>query len=183
MGDLRVNDAIRAREVRLVAPDGKQIGVRPIADAMAAAREARLDLVEVAPSASPPVCRVMDYGKHKYEESLRAKASRRKAARTILKEMKYRPRIGEADYQTKTSKVLEFLEAGCKVKVTIMFRGREQAHPDLGTQILDRVASDAAAVGKVDQSPKRAGRDMTMVLSPLGSGHKGGHKTRQAPTR
>jgi translation initiation factor IF-3 len=152
--------------VRVVAPDGQQIGIKPLPEALAMARELDLDLVEVAPLASPPVCRIMDYGKYKYEEAQRAKESRRKATNISIKEMKYRPKIGQGDFDTKTRKVAEFLGEGHKVKVTIMFRGREVFHPELGMKILDHVAEQVAPVGKVEASPKLDGRNMTMVLAP-----------------
>jgi translation initiation factor IF-3 len=130
------------------------------------AREQDLDLVEVAPLANPPVCRIMDYGKFKYEEAQRAKESRRKSSSVAIKEMKYRPKIGTGDFDTKTRKVAEFLGEGHKVKVTIMFRGREVYHPELGMKILDHVAEEVGPVGKVEAAPKLDGRNMTMVLAP-----------------
>ena len=162
----RINDRIRAREVRLVAEDGEQIGIKPLPEALSIARAADLDLVEVAAQANPPVCRIMDYGKYKYEAAQRAKESRRKSSHAVLKEMKYRPKISIGDFNTKTRKVEHFLGQGSKVKITIMFRGREMAHPELGMQILDRVAEAVEHVGKVDQRAKLDGRNMTMVLSP-----------------
>jgi translation initiation factor IF-3 len=152
--------------VRLVAPDGQQVGIKPLPEALQMARELDLDLVEVAPLANPPVCRIMDYGKYKYEEAQRARESRRKSSAVAIKEMKYRPKIGQGDFDTKTRKVGEFLSEGHKGKVTIMFRGREVFHPELGMKILDHVADDVAAVGKVEASPKLDGRNMTMVLAP-----------------
>ena len=130
------------------------------------AQELGLDLVEVADQASPPVCRVMDYGKFKYEHSQKAKESRKKATRVLVKEMKYRPKIGVGDFATKTRKVEGFLSEGSKVKITIMFRGREMQHPELGRRILDRVADTVAHVGRVEVYPKQEGRNMTMMLSP-----------------
>jgi len=162
----RINERIRAREVRLVAPDGEQIGIKPLPEALTIARSMGLDLVEVAPEARPPVCRIMDYGKFKYENAQRAKESRRKSSHGSLKEMKYRPKISIGDFNTKTRKVEKFLGQGNKVKITIMFRGREMAHPERGMEILDRVADAVSHVGKVDQTPKLDGRNMTMVLSP-----------------
>jgi translation initiation factor IF-3 len=164
--DARINDRIRAREVRLVGPDGGQIGIKPLPEALAIARSMDLDLVEVAANANPPVCRIMDFGKWKYEAAQRARESRRKTAHTSLKEMKYRPKISQGDFDTKTKKVEKFLESGNKVKVTIMFRGREVNHPELGMEILDRVAGSVDHVGKVDQAARLDGRNMTMVLSP-----------------
>jgi len=125
-----------------------------------------LDLVEVAPDANPPVCRIMDFKKFKYEEQQRAKESRKKATNIVVKEMKYRPKIGGGDFDTKTRKVAQFLGEGHKVKITIMFRGREMQHPELGRRILDRVAEEVAEVGKVEIMPKQDGRNMTMVLGP-----------------
>ncbi len=152
--------------MRLVGSDGQQIGIRPLPEALQLAREQDLDLVEVAPMANPPVCRIMDYGKFKYEESQKAKESRRKASNISIKEMKYRPKIGTGDFDTKTRKVAEFLTEGHKVKVTIMFRGREVYHPELGMRILDHVAEVVAPVGKVEAAAKLDGRNMTMVLAP-----------------
>jgi translation initiation factor IF-3 len=152
--------------VRLVASDGQQIGIKPLPEALALAREQDLDLVEVAPTARPPVVRIMDYGKFKYEEAQRAKESRRKSSSVSIKEMKYRPKIGTGDFDTKTRKVAEFLGEGHKVTVTIMFRGREVYHPELGMKILNHVADEVGSVGKVEASPKLDGRNMTMVLAP-----------------
>jgi len=130
------------------------------------ARELELDLVEVADKANPPVCRIMDYGKYKYEAAQRAKESRRKSTNVVVKEMKYRPKIGHGDFDTKTRKVEKFLGEGHKVKVTIMFRGREMQHPELGKRILDEVADTVAHMGRVEVFPKLDGRNMTMVLAP-----------------
>ena len=130
------------------------------------AQDLGLDLVEVADTASPPVCRIMDYGKFKYEQSQKAKESRKKATHILVKEMKYRPKIGPGDFDTKTRKVEAFLEDGSKVKVTIMFRGREMQHPQLGRRILDRVAETVSHVGRVEVFPKQDGRNMVMVLVP-----------------
>ena len=149
-----------------MAPDGEQIGIRPLPEALAMARELELDLVEVADKANPPVCRIMDYGKYKYEAAQRAKESRRKSTNVVVKEMKYRPKIGHGDFDTKTRKVEKFLGEGHKVKVTIMFRGREMQHPELGKRILDEVATDVAHMGRVEVYPKLDGRNMTMVLAP-----------------
>jgi translation initiation factor IF-3 len=162
----RINDRIRAREVRLVAADGSQIGIRPLPEALAMAREQELDLVEVADKANPPVCRIMDYGKYKYEAAQRAKESRRKSTNIVIKEMKYRPKIGQGDFDTKTRKVEEFLAEGHKVKVTIMFRGREMQHPELGKKILDEIADKVADLARVEVVPKLDGRNMIMVLAP-----------------
>jgi translation initiation factor IF-3 len=150
----------------LVGADGQQVGIRPLPEALAMAKDLDLDLVEVAPLANPPVVRIMDYGKYKYEEAQRAKESRRKSTNFTVKEMKYRPKIGPGDFETKTRKVAEFLGEGHKVKLTIMFRGREVFHPEQGMKILDRVAEEVASVGKVEAAPRLDGRNMTMVLAP-----------------
>jgi translation initiation factor IF-3 len=162
----RINDRIRAREVRLVGHDGQQIGIKPLPEALAIARELDLDLVEVAAQANPPVCRIMDFGKYKYEAAQKAKESRRKTTNVVIKEMKYRPKISGGDFDTKTRKVKGFLLEGHKVKVTLTFRGREVYHPDLGKKILDQVEDAVKDVGRVEIFPRIDGRNMTMVLSP-----------------
>lgn len=146
--------------------DGSQIGIRPLPEALAIARDLDLDLVEVADKANPPVCRIMDYGKYKYEAAQKAKESRRKSTNVVIKEMKYRPKIGAGDFDTKTKKVEKFLGEGHKVKVTIMFRGREMAHPELGKKILDHVAEEVSHLARVEVVPKLDGRNMIMVLAP-----------------
>ena len=165
--EARINDRIRAREVLLIAEDGEQLGVRPLPQALALAREAELDLVEVAPNAKPPVCKIMDFRRYQYEQQQRRKESRKKATNVVVKEMKYRPKIDIHDYTTKTKKVQQFLGEGHKVKVTIMFRGREMAHPELGRKILDRLAVDVGEIAIVESAPRQDGRNMTMVLHPL----------------
>jgi translation initiation factor IF-3 len=150
----------------LIGPEGAQLGIKPLPEALHIARELDLDLVEVAPDANPPVCKVLDYGKFKYEEAQRAKESRRKSSSISIKEMKYRPKIGQGDFDTKTRKIAEFLGEGHKVKVTIMFRGREVYHPELGMRILEHVAEEVAPLAKIEASPKLDGRNMTMVLAP-----------------
>jgi len=162
----RINDRIRAREVRLVDAEGKQLGIKPLPEALQIARQQDLDLVEVAPEAQPPVCRIMDYGKFKFDAAQRAKESRRKTTSTSIKEMKYRPKIGTGDFDTKTRQVARFLGEGHKVKITIMFRGREMSHPELGKKILDHVAEQVATIAKVEAAPKLDGRNMIMVLAP-----------------
>ena len=151
--------------MRLVDPDGRQLGIKPLPEALHIAREADLDLVEVAPMANPPVCKILDYGKWKYEAAQRDKESRRKTTNVSIKEMKYRPKIGGGDFDTKTRKVSQFLDQGHKVKITIMFRGREMAHPELGKAILDRIAEQLPGA-KVEAAPKLDGRNMVMVLAP-----------------
>ena len=162
----RINDRIRAREVRLIGADGSQLGIKSLPEALSLARELELDLVEVADKAIPPVVRIMDFGKYKYEASQRVKESRKHQASNALKEMKYRPKIGKADFDTKTRLVEKFLGEGHKVKVTIMFRGREVYHPELGRRILDNVAEAVGHVGRVEVASKLDGRNMTMVLTP-----------------
>ncbi|MHB8318412.1 MAG: translation initiation factor IF-3 [Acidimicrobiales bacterium] len=162
----RVNDKIRAREVRLVASDGEQLGIKQLVEALSIARRQDLDLVEVAPMANPPVCRIMDYGKFKFDEAQKAKESRRKSVHLGIKEMKYRPKIGPGDFDTKTRQVARFLDEGHKVKITIMFRGREVYHPELGKKILDRIAEQMGESAKVEAEPKLDGRNMIMVLAP-----------------
>lgn len=152
--------------MRLIAADGGQLGIKPLPEALSMARAADLDLVEVAAGANPPVAKIMDFAKFRYEEQQRAKESRKKATNITVKEMKYRPKISGGDFDTKTRKVAKFLGEGHKVKVTIMFRGREMQHPELGRRILDRVAEDVAHLGKVEVVPKQDGRNMIMVLGP-----------------
>jgi translation initiation factor IF-3 len=149
-----------------VGPDGQQIGVVATQDALRRAQELDLDLVEVAPQAEPPVCRIMDYGKFKYERDVKQKEARRKQSRTGLKEIKFRPKIDRHDYATKKGHVDRFLKAGNKVKVTIMFRGREMAHTDLGRKILDRLVEDLGETIVVEMMPKQEGRNMIMVIAP-----------------
>jgi translation initiation factor IF-3 len=165
-GEHRINDRIRVREVRLVGPDGSQLGIKPAPEALSIARDLDLDLVEVAPTANPPVCRIMDYGKFKFDEAQKAKESRRKSLNVGVKEMKYRPKIGPGDFDTKTRQVAKFLNDGHKVKLTIMFRGREVFHPELGKKILDQVADVIGDNAKIEAEPRLDGRNMTMVLAP-----------------
>jgi translation initiation factor IF-3 len=162
----RINERIRVPEVRLVGPAGEQIGIVSIGDALRLAQEADLDLVEVAPMARPPVCKLMDYGKFKYESALKARESRKNQAQTVIKEIKLRPKIDPHDYGTKKGHVERFLKQGDKVKVTIMFRGREQSRPELGFKLLQRLAGDISELGFVESSPKQDGRNMIMVIGP-----------------
>ncbi len=143
-----------------------QLGIKPLPEALAIAKELDLDLVEVAPMANPPVCRIMDFGKFKFDEAQRAKESRRKAVHVGIKEMKYRPKIGPGDFDTKTRQVAKFLNDGHKVKITIMFRGREVYHPEQGRRILDRIAEQMEGIAKVESEPKLDSRNMIMVLAP-----------------
>jgi translation initiation factor IF-3 len=171
--ETRVNERIRVPEVRLIGPGGEQVGIVRIEDALRVAVDADLDLVEVAPDAKPPVCKIMDYGKYKYEAAQKARESRKNQQQTVVKEQKLRPKIDPHDYETKKGHVIRFLEAGSKVKVTIMFRGREQSRPELGYRLLQRLGADVADYGFVETSAKQDGRNMTMVLAP----HRGA-KTR-----
>ena len=171
--ETRVNERIRVPEVRLIGPGGEQVGIVRIEDALRVAADADLDLVEVAPDARPPVCKIMDYGKFKYETAQKARESRKNQQQTVVKEQKLRPKIDSHDYETKKGHVIRFLEAGSKVKVTIMFRGREQSRPELGYRLLQRLGADVADYGFVETSAKQDGRNMTMVLAP----HRGA-KTR-----
>ena len=163
----RVNKLIDAQEVRLVGADGEMLGVVPLEQALETAEESGLDLVEVSPNAEPPVCKVLDYGKYKYEDQKR-KAEARKKQKTIdVKEIKMRPGIDTHDYDVKMRAMHRFLDEGDKVKVTLRFRGREMAHQDLGRKVLDRVRDDIEEMGKVEQMPKMEGRQMIMVVAPV----------------
>ena len=172
----RINDRIRVPEVRLVGPNGEQVGIVAIGDALRLAQEADLDLVEVAADARPPVCKLMDYGKWKYENAQKAREARRNQSHTVIKEMKLRPKIDPHDYETKKGHVVRFLKAGDKVKITIMFRGREQSRPELGYRLLQRLAADVEELGVVEAAPKQDGRNMIMVMAP----HRG---AQPQPTR
>jgi translation initiation factor IF-3 len=163
----RINERIGVREVRVVGEDGEQLGVLPTREALTRARELGLDLVEVAPQSRPPVCRIMDYGKYKYEQSKKAKQARKRQHQVVVKEIKMRPKIETHDYDFKKKHIIEFLEHGDKVKVTLMFRGREMAHTDLGRKLLDQLASELTELAKVEAPPKQEGRNMTMLLTPL----------------
>ena len=162
----RINERIRVPEVRLVGPNGEQVGIVALGDALRLAQESDLDLVEVAPTARPPVAKLMDYGKFKYESALKARESRKNQAQTVIKEIKLRPKIGPHDYGTKRGHVERFLRQGDKVKVTIMFRGREQSRPELGFRLLQRLAGDVEELGFVESQPKQDGRNMIMVIGP-----------------
>jgi translation initiation factor IF-3 len=162
----RINDRIRAAQVRVVGADGEQLGVMETQAAMRLASQQDLDLVEVAPMARPPVCKMMDYSKFKYEQAIKAKEARRKQNLVALKEMKMRPKIDPHDYQTKKGHVERFLKQGHKVKVTIMFRGREMAHTELGRRLLERLATDLVEIAQVDSPARQDGRNMITVFSP-----------------
>jgi translation initiation factor IF-3 len=165
--ETRTNERIRVKEVRLVGDDGNQIGVVPIDDALKYARERDLDLVEVAAEARPPVCRVLDYSKYKYEQEQKAKQARKHQKQVNVREIKLRPKIATNDYETKKNHVVRFLNGDDRVKVTIMFRGREQSHPERGVNLLMRLAEDVADLGTIEQRPIQDGRNMTMLLAPV----------------
>jgi translation initiation factor IF-3 len=173
--------------VRLIGADGSQLGVQPLPAALQMAREADFDLVEVAPNADPPVCKIMDYERYKYEQQQKRKESKRKATQVVIKEMKFRPKIDQHDYSTKMRHVERFLGEGNKVKLTIMFRGREMAHPELGLRILERIADEVGEIAIVESAPRQDGRNMTMVLHPLKKGQapaaKAGAHRKSAPAR
>lgn len=163
---MRVNRMIRISPVRVIAPDGEQMGILSVDEAIAQAEARGLDLVEVAPMARPPVCRIMDFGKFKFEQAKAARAAKKKQRNIELKEIKFRPGIDDHDFQFKTRHAHEFLAEGNKVKVTMMFRGRQMAHPELGREVLDRVAEQLADVGKIEQEARLEGKNMTMLMTP-----------------
>ncbi|KLU09229.1 translation initiation factor IF-3 [Kocuria sp. SM24M-10] len=167
MSDPRINDRIRVPEVRLVGPAGEQVGIVRVEDALRLARESDLDLVEVAPNAKPPVAKLMDFGKYKYEAAVKARESRKNQTNTVLKEVRFRLKIDTHDYETKVGHAKRFLGAGDKVKAMIQFRGREQQRPEMGVRLLERFANDVAEVGAVESSPRVDGRNMVMVVGPL----------------
>ncbi len=162
----RVNERIRVPEVRLIDDEGNQVGVLKTPDALRFAQERDLDLVEVAPEARPPVCRVLDYSKYKYEQAQKLKQARKHQQQIVIREIKFRPKIAQHDYDTKKGHVERFLRHKDKVKITIMFRGREVTHPERGTMILDRLAEELAELSTVEQRPTQDGRNMTMMLGP-----------------
>ena len=162
----RVNERIRAPEIRLIGPEGENIGVVTPERAMQIAEEAGLDLVEISPNAAPPVCKVMDFGKFKYESQKREAEARKKQKIIEIKEVKFRPNTDTHDYQVKLKNVVRFLENGDKVKVTLRFRGREMAHQDLGRILLERVAEDVKELGKIENMPRMEGRQMVMMIGP-----------------
>jgi translation initiation factor IF-3 len=162
----RINDAIRVREVRLIDENGQQLGIKPIRFAQDYANERGLDLVEVAPQAEPPVCRVMNFSKYRYEQELKAKAARKHQSQIVIKEIKFRPKVGVHDYETKKGHVLRFLKARDKVKVTIMFRGREMVHPERGEALLMRLFEDIKEYAVIESPPNLDGRNMIMMLAP-----------------
>lgn len=174
-----MNEGIRVPNVRLVDEEGAQVGIKGRDEALEYAYSKNLDLVEVAADADPPVCRVMDYGKYKYEQEQKAKVARKHQSQVHVKEIKLRPKIGEHDYETKKEHVIRFLKDKAKVKVTIMFRGREQTHPERGESLLRRLADDVSDLAQIESAPLQDGRNMVMLLGPLknpGSGVGGGGK-------
>jgi translation initiation factor IF-3 len=182
----RINDRIRVPEVRLIGDDGKQVGVVKTSEALSYAQERDLDLVEVAPEARPPVVRVLDYSKYKYEQAQKQKAARRHQQQITVREIKFRPKIAQNDYDTKKGHVARFLRNKDKVKITIMFRGREVTHPERGTALLDRLAGELSELGVVEQSPVQDGRNMTMLLAPskaILAGEKDGQPEKPADGR
>jgi translation initiation factor IF-3 len=177
----RINERIRVPEVRLIGDDGKQIGVVKTDEALRYAQERDLDLVEVAPDSRPPVCRVLDYSKYKYEQEQKAKAARRHQKQITIREIKLRPKIATKDYETKKGHVERFLRGQDKVKITIMFRGRETTHPERGEQLLMRLAQDVGEIGTIEQRPNLDGRNMTMVLAPVKGKEGAEHKDEAKP--
>ena len=163
---VRINEKIRADQVRLIGPDGEQVGIVDIREALSYADRLNLDLVEVAPMANPPVCKVMDYGKYRYEQEQKAKEARKRQTTISIKEIKLRPKIDDHDFDTKKGHVERFLRKGDKVKLTIMFRGRELVHPHLGERLLRRMADDLVDIGEVESQPSLDGRNMVMMLAP-----------------
>jgi translation initiation factor IF-3 len=162
----RINERIRVPEVRLIDEKGEQVGIIPTPDALERAREQDLDLVEVSPTSKPPVCRILDYSKYKYEQEQKAKQARKHQQQVNVREIKLRPKIAQHDYETKRGHVERFLKQHDKVKVTIMFRGREQSHPERGRMLLDRLLQDVSEIGVMEQAPLQEGRNMTMLLAP-----------------
>jgi translation initiation factor IF-3 len=167
--DLRVNEKIRIREVRLIDEEGEQLGVLPTAEALRIANERGVDLVEVAPTASPPVCRLMDYGRYKYEQTKKEREAKKNQKIVLLKEMRIRPKIDDHDLETKTNMAQRFLQDGDKVKVTVVFRGRELAHPQLGRELLDSVINKLQGVANVERPPMMEGKAMYVILAPTTS--------------
>lgn len=164
---IRINDGITVPQVRLIDEKGQQLGIKPTRFAQQYAAERNLDLVEVAAQADPPVCRVMDFSKYRYELEQKAKAARKHQSQIVIKEIKFRPKVGQHDYETKKGHVLRFLKAKQKVKVTIMFRGREMVHPERGEALLMRLAEDVKEFGVIESMPVQDGRNMTMMLAPV----------------
>ncbi|WP_315534209.1 translation initiation factor IF-3 [Lancefieldella rimae] len=163
----RINEEITGRTCRLIDADGGQLGLFGVSDALKRAREHGMDLVEIAPNAEPPVCKILDYSKFRYEQDRKAKAARKNQVKIEVKEMKFRPKIDVGDYETKKGHVLRFLKKGARVKITIMFRGREMAHPEQGRLVLDRLAEDLKPYATIEQKPLMEGRNMHMLVAPI----------------
>ena len=180
ISDPRINDRIRASEVRLVGPEGEQVGVVRLDIALRLAGESDLDLVEVSPNSNPPVVKIMDYGKFKYEAAQKAKEARKNQANTVLKEIRFRLKIDNHDYETKRKRAEGFLKSGDKVKAMILFRGREQSRPEQGVRLLQRFAEDLAELGQVESTPTIDGRNMVMIIGPMKSKAEQKQKARQA---
>ncbi|HEX2179646.1 MAG TPA: translation initiation factor IF-3 [Actinomycetota bacterium] len=174
----RLNDRIRVPEVRVVGPGGEQMGIMPIAQALNRAQALDLDLVEVAPQADPPVCKIMDYGKYKYEQDVKAKEARKRQQQVTVKEMKFKPKISTHDYDTKKHHIERFLNQGSKVKITVWFRGREMQHTELGARLLTNLSKELEEVATVEMHPKLDGKNMVMVLAPV---KKTGTKSEKEP--
>ena len=164
---LRVNQGIRAKEVRLVGEKGEQLGIMPLPQALEIARKRNFDLVEVAPTATPPVCRLLDYGKYKYEQAKKEREVRRSQKVALLREVRFRPKIGEHDFEAKIRSVKKLLGGGDKVKITVMFRGREITHPDIAWRLLQKLVESLKGVASIEKQPSMEGRRMIMVLSPV----------------
>ncbi|WP_215796564.1 translation initiation factor IF-3 [Paludibacterium paludis] len=164
--EARINGEITAREIRLVGMEGEQLGIMGLREAMALAEESDVDLVEISPTAQPPVCKLMDYGKYKYEQSKKRHEAKQKQKQVQVKEIKFRPGTDEGDYQVKLRNLIRFLSDGDKAKITLRFRGREMAHQDIGLALLKRVEADLVEVGTVEQFPRLEGRQMVMMISP-----------------
>ena len=176
----RLNEAIRVKECRLIGYDGSQLGIYPIEQAQRIADDEGYDLVEIAPQAKPPVCRIMDYGKFKYDQAIKAKQARKNQSKIETKEMKFRPKIDVGDYETKKNHVMRFLKKGARVKITIMFRGREMAHPEQGLNVLERLAEDLKPYATVESQPKMEGRNMHMLVAPIKGAFDEKNKAAQA---
>ena len=175
----RVNERIRAKEVRLVDPNGGQVGIKAIEEARWLADQLGLDLVEVAPDARPPVVRLMDYGKFKYEASVKAREARKNQSKTVIKEVQFRPKIASSDFDVKRKRVEKFLRSGDKVKVVMRFRGREVTHPELGREILRRLETAVEDIGLIESTPRLDGRQMTMVFAPIRKQRAGAGSSKQ----
>ncbi|MFN3629663.1 MAG: translation initiation factor IF-3 [Casimicrobiaceae bacterium] len=179
--ETRINGEITAREVRLIDQNGEQVGIMPLKQALAMAEDADLDLVEIAPTAHPPVCRIMDYGKFKFQESKRLQEAKAKQKQIEIKEIKLRPQTDEHDYQIKMKKLVEFIRDGDKVKVTLRFRGREMAHQEFGVRQLERIRAETAEIAIVEQFPRLEGRLMVMLLAPKKKQVQAAPKAKPAP--